>query len=136
VAEEAVVDAKLENKICSFCGRAGSQKNRLAGGLGAMICFECLEWYYEDSRSPARVAKRTRPVWEEMTDTELLAKLPLIVQSAEQNQAFVNDWVGLIRERKVSWAQIGRVLGVSRQAAWERFAAHHRSDDSAARSGS
>lgn len=129
------MDAKLENKICSFCGRAGGRKNRLAGGLGAMICFECLEWYYEDSRSSARVAKRTRPVWEEMTDAELLAKLPLIVQSAEQNLAFVNDWVGLIRARNISWAQIGRALGVSRQAAWERFAAHHRGD-AAASSGS
>ena len=120
--EEVVVDSKLENKICSFCGRPGSRRNRLAGGLGAMICFECLEWYYEDSRSSARVAKRTRPVWEEMTDTELLAKLPLIVRSAEQNQAFVNDWVALIRARRISWAQIGAALGVSRQAVWERFA--------------
>lgn len=125
------MDAKLENKICSFCGKTGSRKNRLAGGLGAMICFECLEWYYQDSRSPNRVAKRTRAVWEEMTDTELLAKLPLIVRSAEQNQAFVHDWVELIRARRVSWAQIGKALGVSRQAAWERFAAHHRDDEAA-----
>lgn len=125
------MDSKLENKICSFCGRAGSRKNRLAGGLGAMICFECLEWYYEDTRSPKRVAQRTRPVWDEMTDTELLAKLPLILQSAEQNAAFANDWVGLIRERNISWAQIGKVLGVSRQAAWERFASHQKNDPAA-----
>jgi hypothetical protein len=121
------MDSKLEHKICSFCGRPGSRKNRLAGGLGAMICFECLEWYYHDTRSGARVVKRTRPVWEEMSDTELLAKLPLIVQSAEQNQVFLADWVGLIRDRKISWAQIGKALGVSRQAAWERFAARHAS---------
>jgi hypothetical protein len=136
VVKECAVDSKLENKICSFCGQAGSRKNRLAGGLGAMICFECLEWYYEDTRSPARVAKRTRPVWDEMTDTELLAKLPLIVQSAEQNQAFLIDWVGLIRARNISWAQIGKALGVSRQAAWERFAAHHRGDETASKAGS
>ena len=97
--EEAAVDTQLENKICSFCGQPGHQKNRLAGGLGAMICFECLEWYYHDTRSARRVAKRTRPVWEEMSDAELLSKLPLIVRSAEQNQQFLVDWVGLIRAR-------------------------------------
>lgn len=131
------MDSTLEDKFCSFCGQPGSGKNRLAGGLGAMICVECLEWYYEDTRSSARVAKRTRPVWEEMTDAELLEKLPLIVRSAEQNQAFVNDWVGLIRARKISWAQIGKVLGVSRQAVWERFAAGHRGgEEPTARAGS
>lgn len=118
------MEPRIEDRICSFCGNPGSGKNRLAGGLGAMICFECLEWYYQDTRSSANVAARTRPVWDEMSDAELLAKLPLIVQSAEQNAAFVTEWVSLIRERKVSWAQIGKVLGVSRQAAWERFASH------------
>ncbi len=128
------MDSTLEHKLCSFCGQPGSRKNRLAGGLGAMICFECLEWYYADSRSGKRVAARTKPVWDEMSDTELLAKLPLILRSAEQNQAFAIDWVGLIRARKISWAEIGKVLGVSRQAAWERFAAHHK-DDAAAKTG-
>lgn len=127
------MESNLEQRICSFCGKAGSKRNRLAGGLGAMICFECLEWYYEDSRSPKRVAARTRAVWDEMSDTELLSKLPLIVRSAEQNSEFLNDWVALIRERKVSWAHIGKALGVSRQAAWERFAAHQK--DAAAKSG-
>ncbi|MEZ0577190.1 ClpX C4-type zinc finger protein [Nocardioides sp. MH1] len=125
------MDRHVEGRICSFCGEPGSAKRRLAGGLGAMICFECLESYYEDTRSPERVEAGTRSVWDEMTDTELLAQLPLIVRSAEQNAAFVRDWVALIRERKVSWAQIGKVLGVSRQAAWERFASHARSRTSA-----
>jgi ATP-dependent Clp protease ATP-binding subunit ClpX len=30
--------------------------------------------------------------------------------------------VDLLRERGVSWAVIGDALGISRQAAWERFA--------------
>jgi hypothetical protein len=29
--------------------------------------------------------------------------------------------VGRIRERHISYAEIGKALGVSRQAAWERF---------------
>ncbi|WP_183093694.1 ClpX C4-type zinc finger protein [Nocardioides stalactiti] len=116
------MDHQVENKMCSFCGEQGSQQRRLAGGLGAMICFPCLESYYEDTRSPERVAARSRAVWDEMSDLELLGYLPLIVRSAEQNAAFVHDWVALLRDRKVSWAQVGKALGVSRQAAWERFA--------------
>ncbi len=56
-----------------------------------------------------------------MSDTEVLASLPLILASAEQNLAFAHEWVDLLRSRNVSWAEIGRTLGVSRQAAWERF---------------
>lgn len=126
------MERRVEDMLCSFCGEPGGGERRLAGGLGAMICFDCLESYYEESRSPEAVAARTRSVWDDMSDTELLARLPLIVRSAEQNAAFVRDWVALIRERKVSWAQIGKVLGVSRQAAWERFASHARSREAGA----
>jgi ATP-dependent Clp protease ATP-binding subunit ClpX len=65
-----------------------------------------------------------------MSDTELLATLPLILRSAQQNAEFANEWVELIRGRKISWAEIGKALGVSRQAAWERFAS--RQGDAAA----
>jgi hypothetical protein len=117
-----VVDRTLEKKICSFCGEPGSSKRRLAGGLGAMICFECLESYYQHSQSTTRVTKATRSVWEDMSDAQLLATLPLILRSAQQNADFAVEWVQMIRSRKISWAAIGKVLGVSRQAAWERFA--------------
>lgn len=117
-----MVDRTLEKKFCSFCGEPGTSKRRLAGGLGAMICFECLESYYEHSRSAARVTKATSSVWEDMSDAQLLATLPLILRSAQQNADFAAEWVELIRSRKISWAEIGKVLGVSRQAAWERFA--------------
>lgn len=63
----------------------------------------------------------SRPPWDEMTDTELLVQLPLILQSADQNLRFAREWVDLIRSRKISWSAIGNALGVSRQSAWERF---------------
>lgn len=130
-----MVDRILEDKICSFCGEPGSRKRRLAGGLGAMICFECLESYYEHSRSQQRVAKATGPVWEGMTDAQLLATLPLILKSAQQNADFANEWVDLIRARKISWAQIGQALGVSRQAVWERFASRQTEKAASRKSG-
>ena len=118
------MDWRVESKICSFCGEQGSQENRLAGGLGAMICMRCLEHFYDVTRTPELMAGETRPVWDEMSDADLLSKLPLILRSAAQNADFAVDWVGLIRARGISWAQIGKVLGVSRQAAWERFASN------------
>jgi ATP-dependent protease Clp ATPase subunit len=115
------MDATLEGKMCSFCGKPGSRKNRLAGGLGAMICFECIEYFHQDISSEKRVAARTRPVWDEMSDADLLQTFTLVLKSAEQNTAFAGEWVELLRQRKLSWAEIGKALGVSRQAAWERF---------------
>lgn len=126
------MDSRVESKICSFCGEQGSQENRLAGGLGAMICVGCLEHFYEVTRTTERMASQTRPVWDEMSDADLLSKLPLILRSASQNADFAVDWVGLIRARGISWAQIGKVLGVSRQAAWERFASNLPRRDTAA----
>jgi len=117
------VDSTVVSKMCSFCGQVGSMENRLAGGLGAMICFECLSYYYHQSTQDAEVESRSGAPWDKMSDVEMLDKLPLILKSAAQNSAFANDWVALLRERKISWAAIGQVLGVSRQAAWERFAA-------------
>ncbi len=117
-----MVDHQLEHKICSFCGRTGSPSNRLAGGLGAMICLDCLEHYCAETRDAAAVAEKTGAVWDEMPTPELLSTLPLILLSAAQNQAFAYEWVELLRQRGASWAEIGNALGVTRQAAWERFA--------------
>jgi hypothetical protein len=33
----------------------------------------------------------------------------------------MQDIVDILREREVSWATIGQMLAVSRQAAWKRF---------------
>ena len=56
-----------------------------------------------------------------MSDADLLGKLPLIAATSEQVDDFFRDWIKLIRSRNISWAEIGKVLGISRQAAWERF---------------
>ncbi len=34
---------------------------------------------------------------------------------------YLRESVGDIRDRRLSYAEIGKALGVSRQAAWERF---------------
>ena len=113
-----------EGKICSFCATPGGPGTDvpLIGGLGAQVCAQCVDDFHATLHDESRIASvRTFP-WERMSDAEVLATLPRIMASAEQNQAFAHEWVDLLRDRKVSWAEIGRALGVSRQAAWERFA--------------
>ena len=112
-----------DGKICSFCGEPGSTDLPLIGGLGAQVCVPCIDDFHaivHDDGKRAE-ARGTFP-WERMSDAEVLATLPQIMASAEQNTAFAHEWVDLLRERNISWAEIGRTLGVSRQAAWERFA--------------
>ena len=87
-----------------------------------MMCLECLEHYHAQLQTPASTCRPLRePPWETMSDVEVLDVLPQILRSAEQVNEFAAEWVGLLRERKISWSAIGNVLGVSRQAAWERF---------------
>ena len=56
-----------------------------------------------------------------MSDADLLSKLPLIEATSQQVDDFLRDWVRLVRARNISWAEIGKVMGITRQAAWERF---------------
>lgn len=111
-----------EGRICSFCGTVGTRKTRFAGGFGAMICVSCIERYAELLSSATTTRRIERPPWEGMSREELLETLPLIARSADQVQDFLVMWVDVLRQRKVSWADIGQALGISRQAAWERFA--------------
>ena len=56
-----------------------------------------------------------------MSDGDMLARLPLISATSGQVDRYLREWVGEIRGRHLSYAEIGKALGVSRQAAWERF---------------
>ena len=116
------MDNDVERKHCSFCGQRGKRGMRFAGGLGAMICQSCVGLYHEVLSSQSRSNRDARPPWDEMSDTEVLSYLPLIAQTADQVDEFFVEWVELARSRKLSWAEIGKALGTSRQAAWERFA--------------
>lgn len=115
------MELRGEGKICSFCGEPWSLERRFAGGLGAQICVECLQRYTEIFSTAENFRRANRAAWDEMSDEELLETLPKIVATSEQVDEFLRDWVDLIRERGTSWQHIGLALGVSRQAAWERF---------------
>jgi hypothetical protein len=117
------MDTNVERRRCSFCGRDGTKGMRFGGGLGAMICEECVGHYHEifTSGSSAQCRQAAQPPWESMSDADVLATLPMISRTADDVAEFLLEWVELARSRRISWAAIGRMLGVSRQAVWERF---------------
>ena len=120
------MDIDPAHKSCSFCGVQGTEHTMFAGGHGAMMCADCVNFFHdkfasEEGRRSISLRARARLPWDEMSDTEILAKLPMIAATATQVTSFLGDWVQLARERGLSWTEIGQALGVSRQAAWERF---------------
>lgn len=59
--------------------------------------------------------------WDEQPDDALLANLGRLQAVVSQVDAALHNHVGMLRDRGVSWTRIGEALGVSKQAAWERF---------------
>ena len=124
------MDVDSTKKCCSFCGARGRGDAPLVGGLGAFMCGDCLDYYAGSVAETRRTGHEPPPPWESMSDPDVLGKLALIVQTGAQVDRFLVEWVHLARSRKLSWAEIGKALGVSRQAAWERFS-HEVPDDPA-----
>jgi hypothetical protein len=61
--------------------------------------------------------------WDEQPDDELLASMARTQAVVAQVDAAIHDHASVLRSRGVSWTRIGQALGVSKQAAWERFSA-------------
>ena len=111
-----------EGRMCSFCGSDDSSATQFSGKLGALICGDCVQSYHHILTAPSDAASAVvADPWQDVSTEQLLATLPLISRSSAQTSDFLITSVGVLRSRKASWAKIGRSLGVSRQAAWERF---------------
>jgi hypothetical protein len=61
------------------------------------------------------------PALEDLTTDDLLALLPVAQAAVPAADQHVHEVVAVLRSRRVSYADVGKALGVSRQAAWERF---------------
>ncbi|TYB54593.1 hypothetical protein FXF51_47425 [Nonomuraea sp. PA05] len=120
---------------CSFCGKPYAEAGRVVAGPGVYICEACVELCNHviagspppRDGGPEQVHRGPDPRTDEylvtMSDEDMLAMLPRQVLTVEQAERDLRAWVRLLRDRGVTWARIGRALGVSRQAAWDRFAA-------------
>jgi ATP-dependent protease Clp ATPase subunit len=102
---------------CSFCGKKAAQVSKLIGGPKVHICDECVGICNRIlEATPASFAG-----WDAMTDDQLLQSLKLAVATVEATRTVLQMQIDTLRKRDVSWSAIGDALGVSRQAAWERF---------------
>src|SRR5262245_64269098 len=110
--------ARLDILCCSFCIKDKDAVARLVAGPGVYICNECVEL------CNMIIAEESAPqfgAWNERPDDELLAGLARGQAVVSQADAAVHDYVDVLRGRGISWTRIGAALGVSKQAAWERF---------------
>lgn len=106
------------NLFCSFCRRDEDAVDKLIAGPGIHICDACVELcnrILEGRPAPPF------PGWESLPDAVLLATLRPSEAAVEAVRDVLQEHVDLLRARGVSWARIGEALGISRQAAWERF---------------
>jgi hypothetical protein len=109
---------QLDTLCCSFCTKDKDSVAKLIAGPGVYICDECVDLCTQILTTETKPEIHPR---HELPDEELLASLTRAQTAAPQIDAAMHDWVGILRSRGVSWTRIGAALGVSKQAAWERF---------------
>jgi ATP-dependent protease Clp ATPase subunit len=97
---------------CSFCGKSEEQVSRLIAGANAHICDDCVA-------SCNAILGASTP--SHIGDDSVLASLPACDAAVDAAREHLQKRVDQLRESQVSWEVIGKALGVSRQAAWERF---------------
>jgi hypothetical protein len=107
---------------CSFCGKAQTEVKTLVSGPGVFICDECVRLCQDVVAKNAGTQKAQDSLLPDNAPTERLLKTLAGYNGAfESVDRAMQDVVDILREREVSWAAIGDVLSVSRQAAWKRF---------------
>jgi len=102
---------------CSFCGKDKDSVVKLVAGPGVYICDVCVDLC--NQIIPQATPEITS--WDSQSDDELLASLTRIQAVVSQVDTALHHHVGLLRGRGVSWTRIGEALGVTKQAAWDRF---------------
>ena len=103
---------------CTFCRKERHQVAMLIAGPGVHICDACVALC---SRLLTGKPTAAFSGWASLTDEELLATLPAASAAVNDASERVREHVDMLRMRGVSWERIASALGVTRQAAWERF---------------
>jgi ATP-dependent protease Clp ATPase subunit len=106
---------------CSFCGKDKDSVTKLIAGPGVYICNECVDLCNDIIGMDVVPDTMRSSGWRDLPDEELLASLARAQAAAPQIDLVMHDYAQILRERGVSWTRIGAALGVSKQAAWERF---------------
>ena len=105
--------------FCSFCGKDSASVQALIAGPSVFICNECVAICNKCLGGEPVPPQNSN--WDQFTDEHLLNMLMQSSAIADAGSEFLQMHVDTLRKRGVQWAAIGKALGVSRQAAWERF---------------
>ena len=118
---ERATGLKLPKALhCSFCGKPQYEVEKLDAGPFVFICNECVAMCNDViAERPLPDNGYTRPL--ERSSDQLLTLMGSVNYAADASRDFLQQIVDTLRGREVSWADIGKALGVSRQSAWERF---------------
>lgn len=118
----AAADGQSKTLYCSFCFKSQHEVEKLIAGHGAIyICDECVglcKGIIDAGRFPDPSQQRSDS---ELPTERLLERLQAIEDTLQGKGNQLQWVVDVLRSREVSWAVIGAALGISRQAAWERF---------------
>jgi hypothetical protein len=124
-SQSSTADASRVGSVCcSFCLKDKDSVAKLVAGLGVYICNECVELcnlIIAQEPEPESTSAPRVGGWDEQPDDALLANLGRLQAVVSQVDAALHNHVDMLRARGVSWTRIGEALGVSKQAAWERF---------------
>ena len=113
---------KARGKLfCSFCLKSDREVDRLIGGPGIYICGGCVEVCNKILKAWRGKAVPDFSDWDSYTDSQLLKSLAPTEKTLEAVRHDLQTKIDILRKRGVSWEAVGSALGVSRQAAWERF---------------
>ena len=111
---------------CSFCFKPNTQVDRLVAETAVYVCNECVDLCCQViAATPAGPVMGARMMpWEHAQTVEAaLAHLPNVARAQAQVEESLLGWVLRARQLGATWAQVGDALGITRQSAWERFAA-------------
>ena len=103
---------------CSFCRRSSKEVAKLVGGPGVFICDQCITLSRQILDEDLR---RNTLQLDALSPDQLLEMLVPAARAVDQASDALHEHVHVLRKRGMSWTRIGAALGVSRQAAWERF---------------
>src|SRR5262249_48553858 len=108
---------KRRSLRCSFCRKSDKEVEKLLGGPKVYICDACVGVCNKIlEATPQKFAG-----WEAIPDTKFWGSRAPSNAALEGVRSVLQAQVDTLRTREVSWAEIGKALGISRQAAWERF---------------
>src|ERR1700684_2779336 len=106
---------------CSFCGKSQHEVKKLIAGPAVFICDHCVGLCdkilaAETQADAKKAAPEANPDFtkpEQMATDRLLALLASAETTFERVGEQVQRHVDVLRDREVSWADIGKALGVS-----------------------